>query len=108
MEDEAQKQYLKVINSVLAIAFVLIMGDYLGFSPGVTGNFFAEEENPSCDFNRNGESREIPMDRCCYHASQQIKISDTGETTYYGSDDINYSLNEAAIDYCSKEGFELE
>lgn len=108
MQDDDVERYLKVLNSILAVGFILMLGNYFGLSPGITGNFFAEEENLSCEFNRNGEESDIPMDRCCYHASQQIKISETNGNSYYGSERINYSLNEDAVNYCSEEGFEIE
>jgi len=108
MEDDDVERYLKVLNSILAIGFLLVLGNYLGVSPGITGNFFTEEKNPECEFNRNGEKSDIPIERCCYHASQQIKISETDERTYYGSENINYSLNKDSVNYCSEEGFDLE
>lgn len=108
MQDEKVKKYLKVVNSVLAAGFLLMIGNNLGVSPDITGNFFIEEENPSCEFNRNGEEMDIPIERCCYHASQQIKISTTGEKNYFGSGNINYSLNDEAVSYCDEEGFEIE
>ncbi len=108
MQDDKVERYLKAINSVLAVGFVMMLGSYLGFSPGITGNFFAGEDNPSCEFNRNGVENEIPVERCCYHASQQIKITEEDGKSFYGSESINYSLNQDAVNYCSEEGFELE
>ncbi|MFQ3307797.1 MAG: hypothetical protein ACI977_000008 [Candidatus Nanohaloarchaea archaeon] len=108
MADRDTETYLKVLNSLLAVGFVLMLGNYLGLSPGITGNFFAVEEEPSCKFNHGEESNSIPMERCCYHASQQLKIGENEEKFFYGSQYRNYSLNQEAVEYCSEEDFDIE
>jgi len=108
MAERDTRTYLKVINSVLAAGFILMLGSYTGISLDATGNFFADKENPICEFNHRGETNSIPMERCCYHASQQLKIDEEKDRYFYGSSNKNYSLNQDAVGYCREEGFNIE
>lgn len=101
------KQGLKVLNSVLAVAFMISLASLL--DPGVTGSFYKDQERPSCSFERDGNSSDVPIDRCCMHASQKLScLERENETVCQDTSDQRYVLNPEGADYCREKGFSLE
>lgn len=109
MSEKNLKTFLRVVNSVLLLAFLLVLGNQLKISPTATGQFFADSgEDPLCEFNRGNYSEEVPIDRCCYRASLTLKCSERQESKVCGTSSRNYTLNQAAMEKCEEEGFDLE
>jgi hypothetical protein len=101
------KQGLKVLNSVLAVALMISLASFL--DPGFTGSFYGDQEKPSCSFEREGNSSQVPIDRCCMYASQKLScVERENETICQDSGDQAYVLNPEGADYCREKGFSLE
>lgn len=99
---------LKILNSFLFVAFVLSISNYLQISPEITGNFYGENEEPSCTFNNGDFSNNVPIDRCCLQASQKQNCEQGNDRKICGSKAQNLSLNQKAVQYCNNRGFDLE
>lgn len=104
---EIEKKHLKFLNSFLLVVFLVSLTSTLG--PGITGNFFETREEPVCSFERNGEQSNVPVDRCCMHASQKLScVEKDKRTVCRDTEEQAYVLNSEAANYCREKGFNLE
>lgn len=106
---------IKIINAILfAILLVLLINLFFPLK-NVTGNAIytkQELENIKCKFTNQNESREIPIDNCCFELQKQILCKTTNDSMLKCSisEDSKtfYEVNIQAINYCEEEGYEIK
>lgn len=106
---------LKILNILLIIAAILLIINLICPIDTIMGNviYSLDKSEPRCYFMNAGISNEIPINNCCYELYNQLaceQIKGESDFSCYVSKTSGryYLVNKKAIDYCQKEGFDIE
>ncbi|MFB6174720.1 MAG: hypothetical protein ABEJ87_01945 [Candidatus Nanohalobium sp.] len=108
MRDQTDtKQFLKALNSVLAVVFLASLAGFL--SPGITGNFSAtSSKQKKCSYVSGNINTSISVDRCCIEAEKALSCNSSDNGTFCHTGKQGYVLNHEAVAYCRSKGAGLE
>ena len=99
---------IKILNVILGVLIAILAINLI--EPVYIGNFVynLDTSEPDCQFINSEISNNIPIDICCHEVEKQLTCeSSLDEIKCYTSSEKYYSLNQKALAYCKKEGYNV-
>jgi len=104
---------LKLTNIILTILIVILIINIIFPLDSISGEivYRLDPSKPKCTFYNTEEYVEIKdLSRCCYHLQQQLICEQKNQDVecYISETGTKYLINSKTLNYCKKEGYDVE